>query len=64
VLSEGPVEVERIKALAKGAGFSWRTVERAKEQSEEIVSRRVRDGAGQTIGWQWALRSDPGQEAL
>lgn len=55
VLADGPAEVERLKGLAKAAGFAWRTVERAKEQSEQIASQRVRDDTGKTVGWCWAL---------
>lgn len=58
VLAEGPVSSKRMKELAKDAGHSWRTVERAREAFGGSI-RIERDViAGQSIvnaPWQWRL---------
>lgn len=50
ILADGPVPVRRIKADATGAGYSWRTIERAKRESG-IEARKL----GLKDGWVWAL---------
>lgn len=50
LLSDGPVSVRRIKADANGAGYSWRTIERAKRDAG-IEARKL----GLKDGWVWAL---------
>lgn len=52
VLADGPVPVRRIKADATGAGYSWRTIERAKRDAG-IEARKL----GLKDGWVWALPS-------
>lgn len=49
-LADGPRPVEEVKSEAKRAGFSWRTVERAKAPAKV---RSVRDGANNR--WLWVL---------
>lgn len=50
ILADGPVPVKRIKADATGAGYSWRTIERAKRDAG-IEARKL----GLKDGWVWAL---------
>jgi putative DNA primase/helicase len=50
LLAAGPVPVTRIKADAMGAGYSWRTIERAKRDAG-IEARKL----GLKDGWVWAL---------
>ncbi|RLK36109.1 AAA family ATPase [Cupriavidus plantarum] len=50
VLSDGPLPVKAIRGDATGAGFSWRTIERAK-RGLGIEARKV----GMKDGWVWAL---------
>ena len=52
MLVDGPVPVRRIKADAMGAGYSWRTIERAKRDAG-IDARKL----GLKDGWVWALPS-------
>ena len=52
VLADGPVTVRRIKADATGAGYSWRTIERAKRDAG-IEARKL----GLKDGWVWTLPS-------
>lgn len=52
LLADGPVPVRRIKADALGAGYSWRTIERAKRDAG-IEARKL----GLKDGWVWALPS-------
>ena len=52
VLADGPVPVRRIKADATGAGYSWRTIERAKRDAG-IEARKL----GLKDGWVWVLPS-------
>lgn len=55
VLSDGPMKVPELEVLAKRAGISWRTVQRAKDDLK-IVVRAVRDEAGQKFDhWEWSL---------
>lgn len=53
-LDAGPVEVEKLKAEAKEAGLSWRTVERAKAK---LGIRALRRGFGPGGTWLWEFRS-------
>lgn len=50
ILADGPVAVRSIKADAVGAGYSWRTIERAKKDAR-IEARKL----GLKDGWVWAL---------
>lgn len=50
LLSDGPVSVRSIKADSSGAGYSWRTIERAKKDAG-IEARKL----GLKDGWTWAL---------
>lgn len=50
LLAEGPVSQKQIQKDAKGAGFAWRTVRRAKD-ALGIVS----DKEGFKGGWHWRL---------
>lgn len=52
ILADGPLPVTRIKADATGAGYSWRTIERAKRE-EGIEARKL----GLKDGWVWAVPS-------
>lgn len=53
MLSDGPVLVKSIKADSMGAGYSWRTIERAKRDAGiEARKRGLKDG------WEWALQPD------
>lgn len=52
MLADGQVPVRRIKADATGAGYSWRTIERAKRDAG-IEARKL----GLKDGWVWALPS-------
>jgi putative DNA primase/helicase len=50
LLADGPVPTKQIKADASGAGYSWRTIERAKRDLGVEASK-----AGMKVGWQWSL---------
>jgi putative DNA primase/helicase len=50
MLADGPTPVRRIKADAIGAGYAWRTIERAKRDAG-IEARKL----GLKDGWVWAL---------
>lgn len=50
LLSSGPVSVKSIKGDASGAGYAWRTIERAKRELG-VEARKV----GMKEGWMWAL---------
>ncbi|MFM0173193.1 AAA family ATPase [Paraburkholderia sediminicola] len=50
LLSNGPVPVKTIKSDATGAGYSWRTIERAKRE----IGAEARKG-GMKDGWVWSL---------
>jgi hypothetical protein len=52
LLEGGPQPSETIKSMAREAGFSWRTVERAKER---IGARAKRVGFGAAGAWKWKL---------
>ena len=50
LLSDGPVSVKAIRVDATGAGYAWRTIERAKKDAG-IDARKL----GLKDGWVWAL---------
>ncbi len=50
LLADGPVSTKQVKADAAGAGYSWRTIERAKRDLK-IEARKV----SMKDGWQWFL---------
>lgn len=50
LLADGPVPARSIKADSVGAGYSWRTIERAKKDAG-IEARKL----GLKDGWVWAL---------
>lgn len=50
LLADGPVPTKEIKADAAGAGYSWRTIERAKRDLRIEASK-----SGMNTGWQWTL---------
>lgn len=50
LLAEGPVSSKQIQADAKGAGHSWRTIQRA-QQALSIVAYKK----GMKEGWAWRL---------
>lgn len=50
LLRDGPVPTKQIKADASGAGYSWRTIERAKR---DLGIEAVK--AGMKVGWEWHL---------
>lgn len=50
LLETGPMAVKAIKADATGAGYAWRTIERAKRELG-VEARK----AGMKDGWAWAL---------
>jgi len=52
-LADGPVDAKQVKADAKIAGISLRTLERAKRE-EGIVA--VRRGFGAAGSWWWSLK--------
>lgn len=56
MLSHGPVSVKQVRADAAGAGYAWRTIERAKKSlSVEAVK------VGMKEGWVWQLGSEDRQ---
>ncbi len=57
LLVEGPVSVRQIKADATGAGYAWRTIERAKKKAGVTAQK---DGA--RGGWFWAIESQGRQD--
>jgi putative DNA primase/helicase len=50
LLADGPIPTRQIKADASGAGYSWRTIERAKR---DLGIEAVK--AGMKVGWEWHL---------
>ncbi|WP_082577610.1 MULTISPECIES: AAA family ATPase [unclassified Massilia] len=50
LLIDGPVPTKQIKADALGAGYSWRTIERAKR---DLGIEAIK--AGMKVGWEWHL---------
>ncbi|WP_232064080.1 AAA family ATPase [Paraburkholderia dioscoreae] len=57
LLVQGPVPVNSIKADATGAGYAWRTVERAKRDLG-VEARK----AGMKGGWMWAIPADADED--
>lgn len=55
LLSDGPMPTKAVQAEARGAGYAWRTIERAKK-ALGIESRR--DGFGRDGEWKWYLPID------
>jgi putative DNA primase/helicase len=53
ILSDGAVPVKIIKNDAQGAGYSWRTIERAKKEAG-IQAKKT----GVKDGWSWELPSE------
>lgn len=49
-LTGGPVAVKNLKAAARDAGQSWRTVRRAQKELRVVLRK-----AGMAGGWEWAL---------
>jgi len=56
VLAAGHVQAKRIKAEARDAGISWRTLERAKA---ELKVESFREGFGNEGGWCWRMPTCP-----
>ena len=50
LLADGPVPVKQLRADASGAGYAWRTIERAKK----ALSATAQKG-GMNLGWFWSL---------
>ncbi len=50
ILADGPLSVRIIKADSTGAGYAWRTIERAKKDAG-VEARKL----GLKDGWVWAL---------
>lgn len=50
LLADGPISTKQVKADATGAGYAWRTIERAKR---DLGIEAVK--AGMKEGWQWFL---------
>jgi putative DNA primase/helicase len=53
-LRNGPVAVTELKKRCKGAGLSWRTVERAKNKLQIHAGRK--EGVGGQGHWEWRLQ--------
>lgn len=56
LLAEEPVPAKQIRADADGAGYSWRTIQRAKEM---LGIKTVKEGM--TGGWVWILPAEERQ---
>jgi putative DNA primase/helicase len=50
LLADGPVPTKQVKADAAGAGYAWRTIERAKRELGIEAAK-----SGMSAGWQWFL---------
>ena len=57
LLADGPVRAKEIKADADGAGFAWRTMQRA-SSNLGVEKRKL----GVKEGWEWALPKAPTPE--
>lgn len=53
VLRDRPVAVKELRKESTAAGFSWRTIERAKRAAGAIAIK-----ADFSAGWRWTLRED------
>ncbi len=49
-LKNGPVETNRLQKIARDAGHSWRTIERAKAELGVVAEKRAFDKS-----WQWFI---------
>jgi putative DNA primase/helicase len=59
-LANGPVRSKTMRELARAAGHSWRTIERAREgMSDVMIERDVIAGQGWKGPWQWRLTTPP-----
>lgn len=58
LLASGPVSTKQIKADASGAGYAWRTIERAKKSLGVDARKR-----GMKEGWVWQLGDEDRQES-
>ena len=58
LLADGPRALADIEAAAEEAGFSWRTMERAKTAAG-VVSWQPRDSSGKLSAALWARPDDP-----
>lgn len=58
LLSEGPVAVKTIEADARGAGYAWRTIQRAAKKAG-IKPQKL----GMKAGWVWALPPEERQHS-
>ncbi len=56
LLAEGPLAVAKIRKDASGAGYAWRSIERAKKKAG-IEARKT----GMNAGWVWALTDEARQ---
>jgi len=59
LLADGPVEVKEVKAEARDAGISERTLARAKAQ---LCVEAVKVGFGEHGKWQWLLPKQAGEQ--
>ncbi|WP_442975205.1 hypothetical protein, partial [Salmonella enterica] len=53
-LADGPVPARTFKADAEGAGYNWRTVQRA---AKRLGAESRKDGM--SGGWRWGFHSAP-----
>jgi putative DNA primase/helicase len=58
MLANGPLPVTKLKAEAKAAGFSWRTVEHAHDDLRVKATRIGEPGKHGGGEWQWALPAE------
>jgi putative DNA primase/helicase len=59
-LAKGPVRSKTMRELARTAGHSWRTIERARDGMTDVkIERDLIAGAGATGPWQWRLTTPP-----
>lgn len=53
VLADGPVSTKDLQREAKGAGYSWSTIKRAKTTAGAVADKSAFDG-----GWRWSLSTN------
>jgi putative DNA primase/helicase len=58
LLTDGPLSVKAIKTEAVGAGYAWRTIERAKKQAGIKAQKDGTRGS-----WAWAIGAEPPKAA-